>query len=166
MKTKLIAAVDRNFAIGKRGNLLFKIPEDLKLFKRLTTGHIVLMGRKTFESLGCKPLPDRVNIVISTTKKYENDEVITFESLTAAVGYSKQNFPDKDLYIIGGGQVYEECLKYADEVILTVYGKVYEEADTYFPDKIKKEFRETETILAGSFEGAGFKTCVYKNIIQ
>ena len=166
MKTKLIAAVDRNFAIGKRGNLLFKIPEDLKLFKRLTTGHIVLMGRKTFESLSCKPLLDRVNIVISTTKKYENNGVITFESLTTAVEYSKQNFPDKDLYIIGGGRVYEECLKYADEVILTVYGKVYEEADTYFPDEIKKEFRETETILAGSFEGAGFKTCVYKNIIQ
>ena len=85
MKTKLIAEVDQNFAIGNSGNLLFKIPEDLKLFKRLTIGHIVLMGRKTFESLGCKPLPDRVNIVISTTKKYENDGVITFESLTTAV---------------------------------------------------------------------------------
>ena len=166
MKIKLIAAVDQNLAIGKRGSLLFKIPEDLKLFKRLTTGHIVLMGRKTFESLGCKPLPDRVNIVISTTKKYENDGVITFDSLTTAIEYSKQKFPDKDLYIIGGGQVYEESLKYADEVIFTVYGKVYEDADTYFPEEIKKEFRETETILAGSFEGAGFKTCVYKNIIQ
>ena len=166
MKIKLIAAVDRNFAIGKRGSLLFKIPEDLKLFKRLTTGHIVLMGRKTFESLGCKPLPDRVNIVISTTKKYENDGVITFESLTTAVEYSKQNFPDKDLYIIGGGKVYRQCTGLADEVILTVYGKAYEEADTYFPDEIKKGFRETETILEGSFEGAGYKTCVYKNIIQ
>ena len=166
MKTKLIAAVDQNLAIGKRGSLLFKIPEDLKLFKRLTTGNLILMGRKTFESLGCNPLPDRVNIVISTTKKYENDGVITFESLTAAVGYSKQNFPDKDLYIIGGGKVYRQCMGLADEVILTVYGKVYEDADTYFPDGIKKEFRETETILAGSFEGAGFKTCVYKNIIQ
>ena len=93
MKTKLIAAVDKNLALGSSENLLFKIPEDLKLFKRLTTGHVVLMGRKTFESLGCKPLPDRVNIVISTTKKYENDGVITFESLTAAVEYSKLNYP-------------------------------------------------------------------------
>lgn len=166
MKIKLIAAVDRNFAIGKRGSLLFKIPEDLKLFKRLTTGHIVLMGRKTFESLGCKPLPGRVNIVISTTKKFDDDGVITFESLTTAVEYSKQNFPDKDLYIIGGGKVYRQCTGLADEVILTVYGKAYEEADTYFPDEIKKGFRETETILEGSFEGAGYKTCVYKNIIQ
>ena len=166
MKLKLIAAVDQNLAIGKRGSLLFKIPEDLKLFKRLTTGHIVLMGRKTFESIGCNPLPDRVNIVISTTKKYENDGVITFDSLTTAIEYSKLNYPYKDLYIIGGGKVYRQCTGLADEVILTVYGKVYEDADTYFPDKIKKEFRETETILAGSFEGAGFKTCVYKNITQ
>ena len=166
MKTKLIAAVDQNLAIGKRGSLLFKIPEDLKLFKRLTTGHVVLMGRKTFESLGCNPLPDRVNIVISTTKKYENDGVITFESITTAVEYSKQNYPDKDLYIVGGGKVYRQCMGLADEVILTVYGKMYEDADTYVPDEIKKEFRETETILAGSFEGAGYKTCVYKNIIQ
>ena len=124
------------------------------------------MGRKTFESLGCKPLSDRVNIVISATKKYENDGVITFDSLTTAVEYSKLNYPDKDLYIIGGGKIYRQCTGLADEVILTVYGKAYEEADTYFPDEIKKGFRETETILAGSFEGAGFKTSVYKNIIQ
>ena len=166
MKTKLIAAVDQNLAIGKIGSLLFKIPEDLKLFKRLTTGHIVLMGRKTFESLGCNPLPDRVNIVISTTKKFDDGGVITFESLTTAVEYSKLNYPDKDLYIIGGGKVYRQCTGLADEVILTVYGKEYEGADTYFPDEFEKRFSETETILAGSFEGAGFKTCVYKNIIQ
>ena len=165
MKTKLIAAVDQNLALGNSGNLLFKIPEDLKLFKRLTTGNIVLMGRKTFESLGCKPLPDRVNIVISTTKKYD-DGVITFESLTTAVEYSKLNYPDKDLYIIGGGKVYRQCTGLADEVILTEYGKAYEEADTYFPDEIKKGFRETETILEGSFDGAGFKTCVYTKITQ
>jgi dihydrofolate reductase len=163
MKTILIAAVDQNLALGVSGNLLFRIPEDLKLFKRLTTGHIVLMGRKTFESLGCKPLPDRVNIVISTTKKYD-DGVITFESLTTAVEYSKLNYPDKDLYIIGGGKVYRQCTGLADEVILTEYGKAYEEADTYFPDEIKKGFRETETILEGSFDGAGFKTCVYTKI--
>ena len=164
MKIKLIAAVDQNLALGVSGNLLFRIPEDLKLFKRLTTGHVVLMGRKTFESLGCKPLPDRVNIVISTTKKFDDDDVITFESLTTAVEYSKLNYPDKDLYIIGGGKVYRQCTGLADEVILTVYGKAYEEADTYFPDEIKKGFRETETILVGSFEGAGYKTCVYTKI--
>ena len=165
MKTKLIAAVDQNLALGSSGNLLFRIPEDLKLFKRLTIGHIVLMGRKTFESLGCKPLPDRVNIVISTTKKYENDGVITFENITTAVEYSKQNFPDKDLYVVGGGQVYRQCTGLADEVILTVYGKVYEEADTYFPAVPETEFREEKTLLEGSFEDCKYRTIVLHRVI-
>ena len=164
MKTKLIAAVDQNLALGSSGNLLFKIPEDLKLFKRLTTGHIVLMGRKTFESLGCKPLPDRVNIVISTTKKYD-DGVITFERLTAAVEYSKHSFPDKDLYVVGGGRVYEESLKYADEVILTRYDRAYEDADTYFPEVPESEFREEETLLEGSFEDCKYRTIVLHRVI-
>ena len=165
MKTKLIAAVDQNLALGSSGNLLFRIPEDLKLFKRLTTGQVVLMGRKTFESLGCKPLPDRVNIVISTTKKYENDEVITFDSLTTAIEYSKQKFPDKDLYIIGGGKVYRQCTRLADEVILTVYGKVYEDADTYFPAVPETEFREEKTLLEGSFEDCKYRTIVLHRVI-
>ena len=164
MKIKLIAAVDQNLALGSSGNLLFKIPEDLKLFKRLTTGHIVLMGRKTFESLGCKPLPDRVNIVISTTKKYD-DGVITFERLTAAVEYSKHSFPDKDLYVVGGGRVYEESLKYADEVILTRYDRSYEDADTYFTAVSETEFREKETLLEGSFEDCKYRTIVLHRII-
>ena len=165
MKTILIAAVDQNLALGVSGNLLFKIPEDLKLFKRLTIGHIVLMGRKTFESLGCKPLPDRVNIVISKTKKYENDGVITFESLTTAVEYSKQKFPDKDLYVVGGGRVYEESLKYADEVILTRYDRAYEDVDTYFPAVPETEFREEKTLLEGSFEDCKYRTIVLHRVI-
>ena len=164
MKTILIAAVDQNLALGSSGNLLFKIPEDLKLFKRLTTGHIVLMGRKTFESLGCKPLPDRVNIVISTTKKYD-DGVITFERLTAAVEYSKHSFPDKDLYVVGGGRVYEESLKYADEVILTRYDRAYEDVDTYFPAVPDTEFREEKTLLEGSFEDCKYRTIVLHRVI-
>lgn len=165
MKTKLIAAVDQNLALGSSGNLLFRIPEDLKLFKRLTIGHIVLMGRKTFESLGCKPLPDRVNIVISTTKNFDDGGVITFESFTTAVEYSKQKFPDKDLYIIGGGQVYEESLKYADEVILTRYDRSYEDADTYFPAVPETEFREEKTLLEGSFEDCKYRTIVLHRVI-
>ena len=164
MKTILIAAVDQNLALGVSGNLLFRIPEDLKLFKRLTTGHIVLMGRKTFESLGCKPLPDRVNIVISTTKKYD-DGVITFERLTAAVEYPKHSFPDKDLYVVGGGRVYEESLKYADEVILTRYDRAYEDVDTYFPAVPETEFREEKTLLEGSFEDCKYRTIVLHRVI-
>lgn len=161
MKIKLIAATDLHYGIGKNGSLLFKIPEDLRLFKQFTTGNIVLMGRKTFESIGCRPLPDRINIVISSTKNYENDGAITFDNLETAVEYSEQHFPDKVLYIIGGGQIYEQGIKYADEVILTKYNKLYEDADTYFPVDIMDNFSETEVIMDGSYEGIEFKSSVF-----
>ena len=161
MKIKLIAATDLHYGIGKNGSLLFKIPEDLRLFKQFTTGNIVLMGRKTFESIGCRPLPDRINIVISSTKNYENDGAITFDNLETAVEYSEQHFRDKDLYIIGGGQIYKQGIKYADEVILTKYNKLYEDADTYFPVEIMDNFSETEVIMDGSYEGIEFKSSVF-----
>ena len=164
MKIKLIAAVDLRFGIGKDGNLLFKIPEDLRLFKQLTTGNIVLMGRKTFESIGCMPLTDRINIVISSAKKYENEDVINFDNYKTAIEYCKQIFSDKDLYIIGGGKIYEQGIKYADEIILTKYNKVYEDVDIYFPVDIMDNFSETEVIMEGSYEGIEFKTFVLKII--
>ena len=161
MKIKLIAAVDLRFGIGKDGSLLFKIPEDLRLFKQLTTGNIVLMGRKTFESIGCIPLTDRINIVISSAKKYENEDVINFDNYKTAIEYCKQIFSDKDLYIIGGGKIYEQGIKYADEIILTKNNKVYEDADTYFPVDIMDNFSEADVIMEGSYEGTEFKTTVF-----
>ena len=161
MKIKLIAAIDLHFGLGKNGNLLFKIPEDLRLFKQFTIGNVVLMGRKTFDSIGCKPLPDRINIVISSKKDFENDEVTTFDNMETAVEYSKRNFPDKDLYIIGGGKIYEQGIKYADEVILTKYNKLYEDADTYFPVDIMDNFLEADVIMEGIYESTEFKTAVF-----
>ena len=164
MKIKLIAATDLHYGIGKNGSLLFKIPEDLRLFKQLTTDNIVLMGRKTFDSIGCKPLHDRINIVISSAKNFENTGITIFDNMEAAIEYSVQNFPDKDLYIIGGGQIYEQGIKYADEIILTKYNKVYEDVDIYFPVDIMDNFSETEVIMEGSYEGIEFKTFVLKII--
>ena len=164
MKIKLIAATDLHYGIGKNGSLLFKIPEDMRLFKQLTTGNIVLMGRKTFDSIGCKSLPDRINIVIFSKKDFENVGITTFDNMETAVEYSKREFPDKDLYIIGGGQIYEQGIKYADEIILTKYNKVYEDVDTYFPVDIMDNFSETEVIIEGSYEGIEFKTFVLKII--
>ena len=161
MKIKLIAAIDLHFGLGKNGNLLFKIPEDLRLFKQLTIGNVVLMGRKTFDSIGCKPLPGRINIVISSAKKFENDEVTIFDNMETAVEYSKRNFPNKDLYIIGGGQIYKQGIKYADEIILTKYSKLYEDADTYFHVDIMDNFLETDVIMEGIYEGTEFKTAVF-----
>ena len=161
MKIKLIAAIDLRFGIGKNNKLLFKIPEDLRLFKQLTIGNVVLMGRKTFDSICCKPLPDRINIVITSVKDFENAVITTFDNMETAVEYSEQNFPDKDLYIIGGGKIYKQGIKYADEIILTKYNKLYEDADTYFPVDIMDNFSETEIIIKGSYEGIEFKTSVF-----
>ena len=161
MKIKLIVAIDLHFGLGKNGNLLLKIPEDLRLFKQFTIGNVVLMGRKTFDSIGCKPLPGRINIVISSAKKFENDEVTIFDNMETAIEYSKRNFPDKDLYIIGGVQIYKQGIKYADEVILTKYNKLYEDADTYFPVDIMDNFLEADVIMEGIYEGTEFKTAVF-----
>ena len=119
------------------------------------------MGRKTFDSIGCKPLPDRINIVISSKKDFENTGITNFDNMETAVEYSGQNFPDKDLYIIGGGKIYEQGIKYADEIILTKYNKLYEDADTYFPVDIMDNFSEAEVIMEGSYEGIEFKTSVF-----
>ena len=91
--------------------------------------------------------------------------MITFESITTAVEYSKQNFPDKDLYVVGGGRVYEESLKYADEVILTRYDRAYEDVDTYFPEVPETEFREEKILLEGSFEDCKYRTIVLHRVI-
>lgn len=157
MKTTLISATDKNFGIGKDGNQLFFIPEDLKMFKSYTLNNIVLMGRKTYESIGAKPLPNRINIVISSSKKYEKDGILLFGDLSTAVEYCKENFKEKDLYIIGGGQIYKESLKLADEIILTIYDKIYE-ADTYFPEVDDKDFVVSDTIMRGEYEGVKFRT--------
>ena len=77
----MIAAIDPHFGLGQNGSLLFRIPEDLRLFKQLTSDNVVLMGRKTFDSICCKPLPDRINIVISSKKDFENAGITTFDNM-------------------------------------------------------------------------------------
>lgn len=134
MKVKIIVAVTENDAIGKNGELLFHYKEDLKNFKRLTSGNIVLMGRKTYESIG-KPLPNRVNIVLTRNANNNNDNIICKQSLEEALQYAKDISNGRDLYIIGGGQLYKEALKkdIADDIILTRIKEVVKEADTFFP---------------------------------
>lgn len=130
MKVSLIAAIaSGNRALGKDNKLIYKIPEDLKRFKELTEGHTVIMGRKTFESIGY-PLPDRVNIIITRDTKYLVKGVTVVHSLEEAL----QLVQDEDeIFVIGGGQIYQEAIDIADKLYLTlVEGSL--EADTYFPD--------------------------------
>ena len=124
----IIAAVARNGIIGGDNSLLWHISEDLKRFKALTTGHPVIMGRKTWESLG-RPLPGRTNVVISRNREFSAAGCLTAGSLGEAL---KLFAPDTELFIIGGGQIYAAAMPLADKIYLTLVDADYE-GDTFFP---------------------------------
>ena len=130
MKITIIAAHDPNLVIGNKGSLPWHFSEDLKHFKKTTTGFPILMGRGVFEELGSKPLPNRQNIVLSTTRNYDN--VACYSSLEQAIEAIKLEEPSK-LFIIGGGVVYRQAMELADEMMITLVHKDYE-GDTYFPE--------------------------------
>ena len=125
MKLAIIVAIAHNRVIGKDGKLPWHISEDLKHFKRLTTGHAVLMGRKTFESIG-RPLPNRRNVVISSTPQ---PGVETYRSIPEALEALKDQ---EKVFVIGGGQLYACLLDSVEELYLTLVDKNIE-GDTFFP---------------------------------
>lgn len=141
MKTKIsiIAAIGENRELGKNNKLLWHIPEDLRRFKKLTEGHVIIMGRKTFDSiihnLG-KPLPNRVNIVVSKNHQLTNQKskknLYFVDSIAKALKKAKEK-EKKEIFIIGGGQIYQQTIKYADRLYLTIVKGKYQ-ADTFFPD--------------------------------
>ena len=130
-KISIIAAIDRQRAIGFHNGLLFRLPNDLKRFKALTTGHTILMGRKTFESLPKGALPNRRNIVLSANTAYQCPGAELFTSLEQAI---KSCQPDEHIYIIGGESIYRQALPLADELCLTEIAATAPEADAYFPE--------------------------------
>lgn len=133
----MIAAAAENDALGKDNDLLWHLPDDFKRFKRLTTGHKIIMGRKTFESFP-KPLPNRTHIIITRDKNYKVnfDDCLVVYSLEAALAMVK----DLHAFIIGGGEIYKQAVAFSDTIELTrVHGTF--EADTFFP-KIDSEIWE------------------------
>lgn len=131
MKISLIAAISGKGALGKDNKLLFHIPEDLKRFKKLTSGHPIIMGRKTFESIG-RPLPNRTNIIVTRDMSYKAASCIVSHSLEEAFSIARSGDTD-EIFIIGGGQIYSQAIKIADKLYLTVVEGEYE-ADTFFPE--------------------------------
>ncbi len=138
MRINIIAAVARNRAIGHENKLIYWLPNDLKRFKALTTGHTIIMGRRTFESLPKGALPNRRNIVLSRTTK-ELPGCDTYPSLEEALNHCSQ---DEDIYIIGGSSVYEQALPLADRLCLTEIDDTPTAADAFFPDY--SEWKEAE----------------------
>jgi len=130
----LIAAItyfprEDEFIIAVDGDLPHTCPEDMKRFKKLTTGGVVIMGRKTYETLG-KPLPDRINVVLSTTERTPPPGALLSSSLEDALKFAELQHPDKEVWIIGGGQVYSEAIKkdYLDCLYISEMKEHYEEA--------------------------------------
>jgi dihydrofolate reductase len=134
----LIAAVARNRAIGKNNALLWRLPEDLQFFKRTTMGCPVIMGRKTYESIG-RPLPGRRNIVITRNAKWSAPGVEAANSLTEALKGIGGDVAK--VFIIGGAQIYAEALPLAQEVVLTEIDRDFD-ADAFFPQWDKTAFTE------------------------
>ena len=141
----IIAAVAKNRAIGFKNKLIYWLPNDLKRFKALTTGHTIIMGRNTYLSLPKGALPNRRNIVLSrSTKAFPGCDV--YPSLEEALQHCT---PDEDIYIIGGASVYRQALKIADRLCLTEIDDTPADADTFFPsyeDNWQEESREDHPI--------------------
>ena len=125
----LIAAIDLNRAIGYHNRLLFHIEDDMKRFKALTTGHTIIMGRRTFESLPHGALPNRRNIIISTTLKNATDAEV-YESIDEALSSCRS---DEEVFVIGGETIYKQTIGIAHKLYLTIVGQRAAVADAWFP---------------------------------
>ena len=168
----LIVAIGKNNEIGKNNQLLWHIPEDLKNFKKITTGKTVIMGKNTYESIG-KPLPNRVNIVLSRNfleigkkisedrKKYENETTkLEFLDDFQKVIEKYKDFPE-EVFIIGGGEIYKKSLELG--IITRIYMSHVDfsddEADTYFPEI---DWEKWVTLIEENYDG--WKFCIYEKI--
>lgn len=153
MRISLIAAIaSGNRALGKDNDLIYKIHEDLERFKKITSGHTVIMGRKTFESIG-HALPNRTNIVVTRDPSFKAEGAEVVHSLDEALKKASGD----EVFVIGGGQIYQEAIKMADRLYLTVV-EGSPEADTFFPDYSK--FTKVISEKSGESEGYKYKFLV------
>ncbi|KKP89462.1 MAG: Dihydrofolate reductase [Parcubacteria group bacterium GW2011_GWA2_36_10] len=136
----IIAAIDKNRALGYQNKLLVHLPEDLAHFKKITSGHPVIMGQNTYASIG-RALPNRLNIVLSQDKNFTAPDCVVFNDLNKALDFAKSKDND-EIFFIGGANVYNQAIKIADKLYLTIIDAEYQ-ADVWFPDysnfKIIKE---------------------------
>jgi len=134
----MIAAAAENNALGKDNQLVWHLPDDFKRFKQLTTGHYIIMGRKTFESFP-KPLPNRTHIVITRQKDYHPEGCLIADSIENAIAIVPQN---EDAFIIGGGEIYKLAMQFADKIELTRVHAAFE-GDAFFPEMDPSEWELT-----------------------
>ena len=165
-----VVAVDSNYGIGSNNELLAHIPEDMKHFKEITTGGTVVVGRKTYDSLSKKPLPNRTNIII--TSKADVPEVIDDDVLISNMEYIKVWLTDDKLisenngiYVIGGGMIYKDLLPFCERVYITKILHAYDNVDTYFPNiDNMPEWEMTSASEIKEHNGVQYQFCVYDRI--
>jgi len=152
MEKIIIAAIAENKAIGKNGDLPWHIPEDMKHFKNTTTGHPVIMGRKTYQSFpeNVKPLPNRTNIVL-TRSNFEPEDESVKKANSLEKAYRQAEKLDEKAFIIGGASVYRQAIKDADKMILTEVHKEVD-GDTFFPEWDKNQWEETDKEKKDGFD--------------
>ncbi len=153
-----IVAVSTNNIIGVQNKLPWNIPEDLKFFRDKTRGHTVIMGRKTFESLG-SPLPKRVNIVISRHQNFEG--VIMASTIDEAIKKAQKEESSKEIFIIGGGEIYKQSLDKVQKIYLTRIHKNYE-GDAFYPEVPTDQFRLAEKVDRKADPDFSFLTYIRK----
>lgn len=142
MKVSLIAAIAENNAIGKGNDLLWHLPDDMKFFRKHTLHHHIIMGRKTFESIGGgKPLPKRTSIIVSRQKDYKATGCWVAPTLESALELCPE---DEEVFIIGGGEIYKQSIEFADTLYLTKV-KASFDADIFFPEFDQSEWEEVFT---------------------
>lgn len=137
MITTIVAKAENNI-IGNNNELIWHLPDDLKRFKALTSGHPIIMGRKTFESIG-RALPNRTNIVITRNSDWNFDGILVVNSLEEAIEKSKEI--DENIFIIGGGNIYEQAMEISDALEVTEVHHEFE-GDAYFPEIDAKTWKE------------------------
>ena len=163
-----IVAIASNNAIGNKGKLIWRASPDMKQFKALTTGNIVIMGSKTFESIGSKPLPNRYNIVITRSPAkydygYNYNNLYFMDSVQTAYEFAEYLNGEK-IYIIGGGGIYKETINDCDYIDLTLFKCIAVEADTFFPNIPDNFIKIDESeVFEGTEKYPEFQFITYKN---
>ena len=149
MLISIIAAIGRNRAIGYKNTLPWRLPTDLQRFKQLTLGHHILMGRKTFESIG-RPLPGRTSIIITRQKDFQAEGCLITHSLDTAIDLAKSR-GEQEAFIIGGAEIYAQALSKADRMYLTMV-EAEPEADAFFPEYDEAKWDQVESEVSHANE--------------
>lgn len=164
MEIVLICAVGRNREIGRGGDLVWRISDDLKRFKKITTGHPVIMGRRTYESIG-RALPGRTNIVVTGRSDYAAEGCIVADGVDSALQKAALSEGCQRVFVIGGGRLYGDFIERADRLLLTVIDARADDADTWFPE-YQDRFEQVSTSDVLEQDGLKYFFAEFVRMIQ